>query len=91
MELMGKSVYDWLRGSDINEGKKKKKEPFKKRMKVAKQCALGMNFLHCSTPPILHLDLKTQNILINDHDTVKVAGKLNRYSFTIVILTTDLY
>ncbi len=75
MELMSRSVYDWLREED--EDKKKKKVPFKKRMKVAKQCALGMNFLHCSTPPILHLDLKTQNILINDQDIVKVAGELH--------------
>lgn len=34
---------------------KKKKLPFKQRMKMAKDCALGMNYLHLNKPnPILY-------------------------------------
>lgn len=32
-----------------------------------------MNWLHCSNPPFLHLDLKTQNLLVDAKWTVKVA------------------
>jgi serine/threonine protein kinase len=34
------------------------------RMKMAKDAALGMNWLHGSTPAIIHRDLKTANLLI---------------------------
>jgi serine/threonine protein kinase len=67
-ELMRESVYDMLHQK--NQGK----IPFKKRMKVARECCLGMNYLHTASQPILHLDLKTQNLLINDQDVTKVAG-----------------
>lgn len=29
--------------------------------------ARGMNYLHARNPPILHLDLKSPNILVRDH------------------------
>ncbi|PRP80501.1 hypothetical protein PROFUN_11723 [Planoprotostelium fungivorum] len=34
------------------------------RMRIAVDIAQGMNFLHTQTPPILHRDLKTPNILM---------------------------
>jgi len=53
---------------------KKKKLPFKQRMKMAKDCALGMNYLHLNKPnPILHLDLKTANLLVDGNYVTKVA------------------
>jgi serine/threonine protein kinase len=70
-ELMRESVYDMLHQK--NQGK----IPFKKRMKVARECCLGMNYLHTASQPILHLDLKTQNLLINDQEVTKVAGTAN--------------
>jgi serine/threonine protein kinase len=36
-----------------------------------------MNYLHTASQPILHLDLKTQNLLINDQEVTKVAGSLS--------------
>jgi serine/threonine protein kinase len=36
---------------------------FKQRMSFARDAALGMNWLHNASPPILHLDLKCSNLL----------------------------
>jgi serine/threonine protein kinase len=81
-ELMSKgSLYDLLKTS---EGKSL---PMRKRMEMAKDTAQvffilfihtefsqGMNWLHtCMNPPILHLDLKTSNILVDENYHVKVA------------------
>ncbi|CAB1317806.1 unnamed protein product [Coregonus sp. 'balchen'] len=37
------------------------------------EIALGVNFLHNMTPPLLHHDLKTQNILLDGEFHVKIA------------------
>ncbi|KAM9299362.1 ankyrin repeat and protein kinase domain-containing protein 1 [Gastrophryne carolinensis] len=37
------------------------------------EIALGMNFLHTMTPPLLHLDLKPANILLDEHLHVKIS------------------
>ncbi len=42
---------------------------------MAKDCALGMNWLHRLNPPFLHLDLKLGNLLVDHNWTVKVAGQ----------------
>src|SRR3989338_4013217 len=47
--------------------------PLRKRMLWAKDAALGMNWLHKSSPPIIHRDLKPSNLLIDKHGTVKVC------------------
>lgn len=66
-ELMPKgSVYDLLRD-------KANPLSFKQRMAMARDAALGMNWLHCSKPPFIHRDLKTQNLLVDDNWNVKVA------------------
>jgi len=46
---------------------------FKQRLKIAKDCVLGMNWLHRLNPPFLHLDLKLGNLLVDQNWTVKVA------------------
>lgn len=45
----------------------------KQRMQFARDAALGMNWLHRSNPQILHLDLKTGNLLVDQYGTVKVC------------------
>ncbi|ELR25342.1 Dual specificity protein kinase shkC, putative [Acanthamoeba castellanii str. Neff] len=66
-ELMSKgSVTDLLRDKSL-------KLSFKQRMSFARDAALGMNWLHNASPPILHLDLKCSNLLVNDDWEVKVA------------------
>jgi serine/threonine protein kinase len=46
---------------------------FFQRMQIARDVALSMNWLHCMNPPILHLDLKPANFLLDKNMTVKVA------------------
>ncbi|XP_055796075.1 receptor-interacting serine/threonine-protein kinase 3-like [Salvelinus fontinalis] len=41
--------------------------------RLAHQIALGMNFLHCLIPPLLHQDLKPNNVLLDDYLNAKVA------------------
>jgi serine/threonine protein kinase len=43
------------------------------RMKMAKDAALGMAWLHGSTPQFVHRDLKTANLLVDGNLNVKVC------------------
>ncbi|XP_062260509.1 receptor-interacting serine/threonine-protein kinase 2-like isoform X3 [Platichthys flesus] len=43
------------------------------RLRILYEIALGVNFLHNMSPPLLHHDLKTQNILLDDEFHVKIA------------------
>ncbi|PRP74643.1 SH2 domain-containing protein [Planoprotostelium fungivorum] len=66
-ELMPRgSVYDLLQNKEA-------KISFQQRLSFAKDTVMGMNWLHCCNPPILHLDLKTHNLLIDENYIVKVA------------------
>ncbi|XP_034038864.1 receptor-interacting serine/threonine-protein kinase 2-like [Thalassophryne amazonica] len=43
------------------------------RLRTLYEIALGVNFLHNMNPPLLHHDLKTQNILLDGEFHVKIA------------------
>ncbi|KAF7669771.1 hypothetical protein LDENG_00124540 [Lucifuga dentata] len=43
------------------------------RLRILYEIALGVNFLHSMSPPLLHHDLKTQNILLDGEYHVKIA------------------
>jgi serine/threonine protein kinase len=60
------SVYDLLHDKSVSL-------TFKRRMKIAKGAALGMNYLHCTKPPFIHRDLKTSNLLVDENFNVKVC------------------
>lgn len=47
--------------------------PWELRFRIIHETAVGMNFLHCMNPPLLHLDLKPANILLDAHYHVKVG------------------
>jgi serine/threonine protein kinase len=42
------------------------------RMKMARDAALGMNWLHLSQPKFIHRDLKTSNLLVDENMRIKV-------------------
>jgi len=44
-----------------------------KKIKILQDVALGMNWLHCSSPPIIHRDLKPSNIMLTEDLTAKVG------------------
>ncbi|NWY05254.1 RIPK2 kinase, partial [Nothoprocta ornata] len=47
--------------------------PWCLRFRFLYEIALGVNYLHNMNPPLLHHDLKTQNILLDDEFHVKIA------------------
>ena len=42
-------------------------------LRLLQQVALGVYYLHCFAPPVLHLDLKSANVLIDAHGVAKVC------------------
>ncbi|XP_068601711.1 ankyrin repeat and protein kinase domain-containing protein 1 [Brachionichthys hirsutus] len=44
-----------------------------KKFQMIHEVSMGINFLHSLTPPLLHLNLKTANILLDDHLHVKIS------------------
>lgn len=64
-ELMHDSVFGILR--------KHKDLSILQRVKMAKDTAQGMTWLHGADPQILHRDLKPQNLLVDDHWNVKLC------------------
>jgi len=67
-ELMLGNVRDIL-----NDEANKEKLTFKVRMDMAKGAALGMNALHSNEPVFMHRDLKTTNLLVDEHWNVKIS------------------
>lgn len=47
--------------------------PWPLRLRILYEIALGVNYLHNMNPPLLHQDLKTQNILLDGEYHVKIA------------------
>ncbi|XP_017710681.1 PREDICTED: LOW QUALITY PROTEIN: receptor-interacting serine/threonine-protein kinase 4 [Rhinopithecus bieti] len=47
--------------------------PWDLRFRIIHETAVGMNFLHCMAPPLLHLDLKPANILLDAHYHIKIS------------------
>ena len=47
--------------------------PWPLRIRMATEAALGMNHLHSQTPPILHRDLKSPNLLVDADGHIRVA------------------
>lgn len=46
---------------------------YETQLHLACQAAQGMNFLHQSVPPIIHRDLKSHNILLDDKWNARIS------------------
>ncbi|AGO84667.2 Serine/threonine protein kinase [Pandoravirus salinus] len=47
--------------------------PFALRMRMLRSAATGVAYLHALDPPVVHRDLKSSNLLVDDEYNVKVA------------------
>ena len=65
-EFCPQSLYDLLRQADAPL-------PLLRMLTIARQVALGLFYLHCCKPPVLHLDLKSANVLLDAHGHAKVC------------------
>ncbi|XP_063063345.1 ankyrin repeat and protein kinase domain-containing protein 1 [Engraulis encrasicolus] len=65
MEFMSKGSLDALLSSHTLM--------WPKKFQMAHEVVMGMNFLHSMEPPLLHLNLKPANILLDGHLHVKVS------------------
>ncbi|XP_038635684.1 ankyrin repeat and protein kinase domain-containing protein 1 [Scyliorhinus canicula] len=43
------------------------------KFRIIHEMAMGMNFLHSMNPPLLHLDLKPGNVLVDENLHIKIA------------------
>ncbi|XP_032982783.1 receptor-interacting serine/threonine-protein kinase 2 isoform X2 [Rhinolophus ferrumequinum] len=70
-------VTEYMPNGSLNELLHKKTEypdvAWPLRFRILHEIALGVNYLHNMTPPLLHHDLKTQNILLDNEFHVKIA------------------
>ncbi|XP_050367885.1 putative wall-associated receptor kinase-like 16 [Argentina anserina] len=69
-------VYEFVSHGTLYEHihKKRSSLPFELRMKIAVETAGSLAYLHYSTSmPIIHRDVKTANILLDDNYTAKVS------------------
>lgn len=65
MEFMNKGSLDDLLTSHVLM--------WPKKFQMIHEVTMGMNFLHSMKPPLFHLNLKSSNVLLDDHLHVKVS------------------
>lgn len=65
-------VMEYMEAGSLEKLLASERLPWDLRFRIIHETAVGMNFLHCMNPPLLHLDLKPANILLDGHYHVKV-------------------
>lgn len=69
--MYGYIGYEYVKGGNLADGDCVALDSFEKVIKVLLKICEGLKFLHQNR--IVHSDIKLQNILCSDHDTVKIA------------------
>jgi len=47
--------------------------PLRQKLSFCVDAANGMRYLHSSSPPHIHRDLKPQNMLVTSHQSIKIT------------------
>ena len=71
--MLFRSVMEYMETGSLEKLLASEPLPWDLRFRIVHETAVGMNFLHCMSPPLLHLDLKPANILLDAHYHVKVG------------------
>ncbi|KAL5755891.1 hypothetical protein ACOSQ2_020637 [Xanthoceras sorbifolium] len=70
-------IYEYMAGGNLQQyllDKSKEAMSWKERLHIAVDAAQGLEYLHCGCkPPIIHRDVKTANILLNEKMQAKIA------------------
>ncbi|XP_063303083.1 receptor-interacting serine/threonine-protein kinase 4 [Pelobates fuscus] len=66
-------VMEYMETGSLEKLMASERLPWDLRFRIIHETAVGMNFLHCMNPPLLHLDLKPANILLDGHYHVKIS------------------
>uniref|UniRef100_A0A3Q3G206 Ankyrin repeat and kinase domain containing 1 n=1 Tax=Labrus bergylta TaxID=56723 RepID=A0A3Q3G206_9LABR len=66
-------VMDYMTNGSLNNLLASHTLMWPKKFQMIHETSMGMNFLHSMKPPLLHLNLKTSNILLDDHLHVKIS------------------
>ena len=51
--------------ADGNTARERELFPYQLRLRIMQDAGRGMEYLHGSNPPVLHLDLKSPNLLLD--------------------------
>ncbi|XP_047449235.1 ankyrin repeat and protein kinase domain-containing protein 1 [Mugil cephalus] len=66
-------VMDYMSNGSLNSLLASHNLMWPKKFQMIHEVSMGMNFLHSMKPPLLHLNLKTSNILVDNHLHVKIS------------------
>jgi len=66
-------LLEFAERGNLHECINKEKPSWSVRVKFARDITRGMYYLHSNTPPILHRDLKSMNVLIDENYRAKVT------------------
>ena len=66
---------------------KENNNSLRSKLKIIKDVASGMKYLHSLTPPVIHGDLKLENVSMGEDETAKVCDFVSRDGKNILNLT----
>ena len=66
-------ILEYMDHGDLSEYLYKMKPEYREKLKLIHNVACGMDYLHRTKPPVIHGDLKVQNILVSSNEIAKVS------------------